>query len=303
MADKISKIGLVTVTYNSAKVLEDFMTSVLAQDFQNFLLYVIDNASSDNTLAQLDAYKDSRIIQIRNPDNRGVAAGNNQGILAALKDGCSAVVLINNDTKFNSQLLSQMAKASEENSAGMVVPKMYYFDRPNVIWCAGGGFRWWKAFGTVHFGMNKDDQGQFDHDRWVDYTPTCCMLIRPDIFSSVGLMDEAYFVYSDDADFCYRAKLLGKTIYYCHVPALWHKVNSLTGGGESPFAMRYHTRNRVYFMRKHLNPIAKIGFIGLYALNIPLRILLLDRSISHLKLKLRAFLEGLEMPISPLRSI
>ena len=77
----MEKIGVVTVTYNSDKVLQPFLSDLFAQSFHNFNLYVIDNASEDKTLKILDDLNDNRVNQIRNQSNIGVAAANNIGCL------------------------------------------------------------------------------------------------------------------------------------------------------------------------------------------------------------------------------
>ena len=96
--DSSRKIGVVTVTYNSGAVIRDFVESLLKQTHRDFLLYVIDNASTDDTVALFADYPAPRIVVVRNPSNVGVAEGNNLGIRAALRDGCTSVLLINNDT-------------------------------------------------------------------------------------------------------------------------------------------------------------------------------------------------------------
>ena len=70
----MEKIGVVSVTYNSGKVLNSFLVDLLAQSHSNFILYVIDNASTDSTLKILDKYLDPRIRVLKNNYNKGVAA-------------------------------------------------------------------------------------------------------------------------------------------------------------------------------------------------------------------------------------
>jgi GT2 family glycosyltransferase len=93
-------VGVVTVTYNSDRVIDGFLSSLLAQTYDNFVLYVVDNISSDETLARVKAFNDTRIRVIANPDKRGIAEGNNQGIRATLQDGCGLILQFNNDTEF-----------------------------------------------------------------------------------------------------------------------------------------------------------------------------------------------------------
>ena len=90
----MEKIGLVTITYNSADVIRDFLDSTLSQTFQNFVIYIIDNNSQDDTLEILKENTDSRIKLVQNKKNFGVARANNQGIELALKDNCTQVLIL-----------------------------------------------------------------------------------------------------------------------------------------------------------------------------------------------------------------
>ena len=81
------KVGVVTVTYNSSFVIDGFLRSLLQQTHADFLLYIVDNASTDTSLEQVARYPDPRIHVIANASNCGIAEGNNQGIRSALQAG------------------------------------------------------------------------------------------------------------------------------------------------------------------------------------------------------------------------
>lgn len=247
----ICTTGVVTVTYNSEGVIDGFLCSLLAQTCSDFVLYVVDNASTDRTLEKLKQYSDPRIIVIANEENVGIAKANNQGIRCALKAQCNSVLLINNDTEFDADLLSVLRNGMREYAIDMIVPKISYFDEPAKIWYAGGHFNRWKGHLAVHDYLGESDCGQFDVIRFVEYAPTCCMLFDSRVFEKIGLMDENYFIYVDDADFCLRASRSGMKLAYFPVATLKHKVSSLAGG-TSEFSSRHFTRGHIYFIRKHL---------------------------------------------------
>lgn len=245
------KIGVVTVTYNSETLLQEFFDSLAAQSHQKFVLYVVDNASRDRTLEMTKQRTDLSIFIIANAVNVGVAEGNNQGIRSALADGCECILLLNNDTVFPVDLFAQLYIGLNRHGCDMTTGKMYCHARPNVFWCAGGHFQPWLGYRTQHDGFEQKDTGQYDQPRRVTYTPTCCLLIRRSVFDRIGMMDSRYFVYSDDADFLYRCLKQELTLWYLPDAKLWHKVNSLTGSASS-FTEHYCTRNRIFFMRKGL---------------------------------------------------
>ena len=256
-------VGLVTVTYHSGAVIDGFLDSLYAQDFSRWRLYVVDNASTDDSLGRVrrDAATDARIVVVANGANRGVAAGNNQGIAAALADGCDGVLLINNDVEFGPALLSGMIAAMKSLGAEMLVPKIYYYEPKTRIWCAGGRFRRARGYMTDHFGEDEEDVGQYDTARRIEYAPTCCMLVQAEVFARIGLMDEKFFVYFDDTEFCYRALKGGVRFWYSPTPVLYHKVNSLTGTG-SDFSAFNSALGQAYFLRKH-KPATKFLWLAL----------------------------------------
>jgi GT2 family glycosyltransferase len=291
------KIGVVTVTFGSAEVLPDFLESVFNQAKINYRLYAVDNASKDSTLAQLRQRQDERISVIENTINVGVARGNNQGIERALQDGCTHVLLLNNDVVFGSDLFRGMLAVMDENRADAVVPLMMFWQPSDRVWFGGGGFNWPRPYPSAHeyFGCLAAEVPQ--ETRVIDYAPTCCMLVKREVFERIGLMDEDYFVYCDDTDFCFRMKAAGCRMHLAPKLRLFHKVSSLTGQ-ESDFSIRFMTRNTVRFVRKHHGSFGGLLRTGLLAIH-TLAHGLLGRSSWHkVGLKLKAISEGWNMPLS-----
>jgi GT2 family glycosyltransferase len=299
----MDKIGVVTVTFNSEEVIDDFMKSLLAQTHENFSLFVIDNASKDGTLAKFKNWPESRSTVVTNQINMGVAAGNNQGIKLALESGCDFVLLINNDTVFEQDLLSKLLQVIKQMSCSITTPKMMYYLSPDTIWYAGGFFYKRNGYIPHHRGINEKDIAQYNYLEKVDYAPTCCTLIKKEVFADIGLMDEKYFVYADDTDFFYRIWKDGRHIMF-YVPWIefYHKVGSLTkskrGNPESQygeFYIRYTTRNNIYYLKKQKS-IYSIFYIVYYYLRINLSFWITgrwQRNIKTFLLLQQSFWEGL----------
>ncbi len=255
----MEKIGLITITYNSADVIRGFLESTFSQTFQNFIIYIIDNNSQDNTIEILKENTDSRIELVKNKENVGVAKANNQGIELALKDNCTQVLIINNDVEFEKQLFEKMLQIQKNKNCSLVVPKMMYFDTPDYIWYAGSSFIKKKGFLPIHKGIKQKDSSQFDGVYPVEYAPTCCLLVKKEVFQDVGMMDEKYFVYFDDTDFSYRVLKDGRhKLFYFSDTKFYHKVGSLTKSVEKEkkreyrgdFFIKQNTRNHIYFLKK-----------------------------------------------------
>jgi GT2 family glycosyltransferase len=245
------KIGVVTVLFNSDSVLEDFFDSIDRQDYCDYIVYCVDNESKDDSVSQCVA-KAGRYVVIENGQNLGVAAGNNIGTKAAIADGCEFVLYLNNDVTFGPQLFGQLLKGLERNDCSMTTPLIYYHDRPDVIWAAGGYFQSWLGYRCLHSSQEKTEAEEPQRERQVSFTPTCCVLVRREMFAEIGLMDERYFVYYDDTDFMLRAWQKEKKLYLLPSARLWHKVSSLAGI-DSPFRTRYLTRNQALYTHKNVN--------------------------------------------------
>ena len=265
----MDKIGLVTITYNSANVLQPFLDCVWKQTHSNLVLYVIDNASGDATFSILEDEQDGRLKIIKNSTNLGVAKANNQGIEKAISDGCDQVLIINNDVEFESTLIEKLIKAQLEKACSLVTPKMMYYDNPNHIWYAGSWFIKKKGYLPLHRGMKELDEGQYDKIIEVEYAPTCCLLVKKEVFQDIGLMDEKYFVYFDDTDFSYRVWKDGRyKMFYCPNVKLYHKVGSLTKSFtkekkivyRGDFFIKQNTRNHVFFL-KQIGGVFAYGYI------------------------------------------
>lgn len=294
----INKIGIVTVTYNSEDVLEDFYSSIHLQNHKNFILYVIDNNSSDSTADKVKALADERTVYIQNSQNVGVAEGNNQGIVRAIEDKCDYVLLLNNDTIFESDTLTKLLEGLVENNSDISVPKIYYADKKEYLWYAGGNF---DSIGcrVNHLGYQQRDIGLYNTVEQITYAPTCCMLIKSDVFEDVGLMDEKYFVYEDDVDFCFRAMMKKKKMVYLPNFTFYHKVGGLTNKDRSfyasDFEIKFITRNHIYRCKKFFTPIKGV-YIVWYLLRENIKIILqrqYKRSMHSFLLFNKAFFSGL----------
>ena len=167
--------------------------------------------------------------------------------------------------EFEEQLFDKMLNIQKENNCSLVVPKMMYYDNPTYIWYAGSDFVKTKGFLPIHKGMRQKDEGKFDGIFQVEYAPTCCLLVKKQVFEDVGFMDEKYFVYFDDTDFLYRVfKDERHKLFYFSDVKFYHKVGSLTKSVEKErkkeyrgdFFIKQNIRNHIYFLKK-------IG--GLYA--------------------------------------
>jgi hypothetical protein len=231
-------------------VTEACIESYLALDYSNFDILVVDNASTDDTVASLRARFGERIEVLCNDRNLLYAGGMNVGLQRALDMGYDAVLLSNNDVVADPGLLRELAAAlGQDPRIAAAGPKIYFFDRPDVLWFAGGELPLWRGW-SRHRGIRETDHGQHDAQRVVDYLTGCAFLVRREALADVGLFDPGYAMYAEDADWCFRARERGWRLVYAPGARLWHRV-SASAGARSWFKVRRRLRSQLRFLRRH----------------------------------------------------
>lgn len=293
-------VGVVTVTYNSSSVLEDFLASLWKQEGVDIRLYAVDNNSSDESVARLDEDSIAHATTvIRNATNTGVSVGNNQGIVAALADGCDWVLLLNNDTIFDDVFVTNLVDCAVAYDLNVLSPLIEATDPPGSNWYSDGVIQPYKAMKATHLGMGAPLIPDAHSDvAQVAYASTCALLVRPSVFETVGLMDPIYFVYGDDVDFCIRTKKAGYSYAVTSRSLLTHKASSLTGEFTGDFAVRWITRNWVLVARRHATPAQlAVGtlYMGAWVIG---RFLLRREGFSVTRRRIKAIREGWSLDLS-----
>jgi GT2 family glycosyltransferase len=243
------KVCFVLVNFNQEVLTRACIRSLQALTYPNREIILVDNASPDGSGAKLAA-EFPPVCFIANKVNLGFAGGNNVGIRRALERKASYVVLLNNDTIVPPGMVQPLVEAARrDGSIGVQSGKIFYLAERATIWYAGGKLRIASAAGT-HPGMHQEDRGQFDLFGDTDFATGCMMFLGRSALETVGLLDERYFLFLEDADWCVRARRLGFRIVYNPAAYLWHSV-SATAEIESPLYLYFTSRNRVLFVRKH----------------------------------------------------
>lgn len=287
-----ARIGVVTVTFNSGRVLDKFLSSLAAQSYKEFLVYVIDSGSEDNSIALLEAWADPRLRVIPNAANIGIAEGENQGTRAALAEGCDLILFINNDVEFEPETFALLAAEIDALDCDLLTPKILFEDRVHIC-AAGSTFNALKGYLGTPTGWGELDRGQYETSRPINNASGCCILARGRVFDKIGMLDAKYFVYHEDADFIFRARRARLVIFYTHRARIFHKGSALTGGVSSPFSIRYSTRGHVYFMLKNLGVIPCLFFLPALQLRMLMKLLLRAIPWEEYLIRQRAFFEGI----------
>lgn len=239
----------ITITYNAidANILEGFLKSVQAQDHLNFQLIIIDNNSADETPAYLRQLDDPRIKCIFNTENIGFGAACNQGIAVAEKLGASHILLLNNDTEFESGIFAELEKSLQASDATAVTP-IIMVHGGNDVWYGSGSFRKWRGFTSFHDNVSYNEikhEAPFD----VQFAPACFLLFNADFLYRHGGFDDNYFVYWEDVDYCLMMERLGGRIVVVPQIRIEHKVSSTTGL-DSDFSIIHKAKGHVILLRR-----------------------------------------------------
>jgi GT2 family glycosyltransferase len=238
----------VILNWNGLADTRECVSSLQSIDYGNNRIVVVDNGSAGGEAAALRQEFADAIHLIESATNLGFAGGANLGMRYALEQDADYVLLLNNDTMVDPAFFSALVDAAKGRSdAAALCPKSYYFDEPDVIYSTGGSVNLWT--GTAkQIGRGQRDHAQFDRVVSRDYADGVCMLISRRALGIVGLLDEDYFAYWEETDWCVRAREKGLRCYYVPNAKIWHKaVRAQTPTNRYYFLFR---RNALMFVRK-----------------------------------------------------
>ena len=238
-----NKVSIVILNWNGWRNTCLCLRSLHQHASNNFEVLVVDNASTDDSVPRIRAaFPDIRIIETK--CNLGFAGGCNTGIRHALAGGADFVWLLNNDTLVDAKALDMLVdKARADRDLGAIGSAIYFADQRERLQAWGGGY--------VNFWLGRSRH--FLHavpDESVEFITGASMLIRREAIRYVGLLDERFFMYWEDADFCFRLRKAGWKLGVAGDSRIWHK-GSDSVGKESARLDHYFNASASAFFRKH----------------------------------------------------
>ena len=242
MTEAKINLAIVIVNFNGVDdtlvCIDSILLSTCKFDYQ---IIVVDNGSKKNE-AEMISEKYSKVVTIRSEENLGFSGGNNVAIRYAQNNEFSHVLLLNNDTVIDSEMLDILMTKSREDI--VTIPRMMYYSCKENVWYGGGRIN--KFSGNVNVCKTISSTEEI-----CTFATGCCMLIPIRVFEKVGLLKESYFMYCEDTEFSIRLVKAGVKMLYIPNAVLWHKVSASTGGEASYFSLYYTSRNRLNYIREH----------------------------------------------------
>ncbi len=169
-------------------------------------------------------------------------------------------MLLNNDTEADPELCLRLLLALEQDpGAGAAAPLIYFAAPTDRIWYAGGACV--PGIGhAAHRGLRARDRGQFRAVEATGYLTGCCLLATREAWTKVGLLDERYYIYAEDADWSLRAREAGFRLLFVPGARLWHKV-SASSGAQSPWKIYQRLRANLMLFARHARGLGRATWL------------------------------------------
>ena len=264
------RVGIVLVNYNSEVDIMLCLSSIRGLDYLDHFIVIVDNNSPDGSGERLRREIEcDDVVVILSPRNQGFAAANNLGIAYAKARGAQFVWLLNADTTVETQALSALVEAAEQNPltaafgskvlyGQLVDEKASQGNKEARIWGAGGLVDF--AAQTVEMrGAGQADKGQLDETAECDYLPGCSLFVRMSAVATAGYMPEEYFMYFEETDWCSRMRQAGFGLRYVPKSIVWHHFEDAKT--QQPFGVYYFNRNRRFFWYRYGNLQQRVKLI------------------------------------------
>ena len=246
------KVGIVISNYNGWQDTLVCLDSLQKQTFTDFEVILIDDASPNDSVAQLQNKLPPNTVFLPQERNVGFAAANNIGMRRALDDGCDFALLLNNDTEvITPNWLEEMVMYAQQKRVGCVGAKLLYPD--DTIQHAGVVIGFGGVAGHTFIGLHEAENSYFHRAMCAqDYSAVtaACMMSKKSVFDAVGGFSEDLAVAFNDIDYCMKVRSLGKLVVYAPYALLYHYESKSRGLEDTPEKVARFNREVAKFAKK-----------------------------------------------------
>jgi GT2 family glycosyltransferase len=266
-------VYIIILNWNGSSLTIDCLKSLAKVQYDNYKILVVDNGSSDDSVNIIkNEYPAVEILQLES--NIGYAAGNNAGFEFLQNKNPKYIIFLNNDTIVDEYFIEPLVKPLQKNSQiGQTAPRIYYADKKDRIWYAGGKVNLWLGL-VYHEGIRHKDSASLMIAKFTDYATGCCFAMRYKDFSELNGFDTNFPMYSEDVDLSMRVKASGKNILFEPSSMIWHKVSASIGGELSIDKMLKKIKGLIILFSKYSSSLQKIsGYVFFLLIYLPSKVI------------------------------
>jgi GT2 family glycosyltransferase len=261
-------ISVAILNWNGINHLQTYLPSVMATDYPNFEVVIIDNASTDHSKKWvIETYGDS-VKWIQLEKNTGYAGGYYHGLKHVTGE---IICLLNSDVHVPTNWLHPMGTAFENNpNLGAAQPKILADLERNKFEYAGASGGMIDCFGYPFtrgriFHYIEEDHGQYNQEAPIFWASGACLFVRKSTYMEAGELDESFFAHMEEIDLCWRIHRIGKEVKVIPSSVVYHLGGGTLNYG-SPFKTYLNFRNSYYCLWKNLHPNERLFKIGIHLL-------------------------------------
>lgn len=255
------KVSIIIVNYNGYEDTIECLQSLRHINYSNYEIIVVDNASTDDSAERLKEiiHNHNNEILLISTINGGFSAGNNIGMKYALDHQSDFCLLLNNDTVVEPDFLKILIEPfGRIENCGLTIGKIKYESQREIIWYAGGELNL-RTARTAHWHYREQDTF-IDNETEVSFATGCCMCLSRNAIETIGLMNEDYFMYVEDVEYCIRLKNAGLLMLYTPSAIIYHKVNA-SSESTSSFSQFYIIRNKLMLIQQCFQKSKNTAFL------------------------------------------
>jgi GT2 family glycosyltransferase len=291
--DHPPSVAVIVLNWNRTEDTLECLESLVKLDYPRFEVVVVDNGSRPSPRERI-LERFPSVTYLETDMNLGYAGGNNVGIRYALARRHDYVLVLNNDTIVEPDILRHAAAVAESDPAiGAVGVKIIAWEDPARIWVAYGEVTYRQ--GLVRL-IGYLSRRAFDEQKDVEWVPGTAMFLRRSALEKVGLFDEEFFAYHEDVDWCTAARKQGFRVVFAPGARIVHKGHRSSGGRGYVTPRQYLAgHNMILFVRKHATPLQVAKFVFFQVATLPFQYLrrLVTGEQAGVSMKVRGMLDAL----------
>lgn len=250
-------VSVIIINWNGVGHLKKCLPSLIKQNYKNFELILVDNASKDDSVVFVKKIFPAAKIII-NPKNLGFSEANNVGYRVAKGD---YVLFLNNDTEVTTNFLTELiTNIRDDKSIGGAQSKILFMEKRTTL-DSVGAFLTYSGF-LYHYGAIKKDSRKYGHKIFLYSAKGACMIFKRSVLKRIevegNIFDPKYFAYFEETDLCHRVWLAGYKIMYIPSSVIYHKVGGTSTKMVNSFIQFHSFKNRI---RSHIKNLGTLNLL------------------------------------------